>query len=377
MKRILMIFLPLTLALLLPACENYDDHPLYPASGFIAEGDYRGDYWPVDAWRSCHPSQVGMDPKMLKDLNEEIRLLLELQVDVRNFLIVKDGYIVAEQYYSEEYGQEDKHRIYSCTKSLVSACVGIAMEKGMIGSLDQKMLDFFPDHDIQEPSLEKSNITLEDLLTMTSGLEWYEMEYPYGDERNTYSQWANSGYGVNFVLNLPMSAVPGEEFAYSSGVSHVLSAIVQESSGMRCDSFAAQYLFSPLGITDYYWPVDEKGVAIGGSGVRLRPRDMARFGYLYLMQGKWNGEQLIPISWVESSGEAHVPRKYIPEAWYGYQFWVNEGYYSAVGYGGQWIMIVPGHNLVVVCNNAFDEGDNTQWNTPQRLLENYILPAFD
>lgn len=359
-------------------CENYDDDPVFPASDFIAKGSYEGAYWPTQAWRSCAPEEVGMDPKQLKELNAEIRLLLEMHVDFQSIVIVKDGYIVAEQYYSDDYGQDDLHRIYSCTKSLASAMIGIALEKGFIGSVDEKMVDFFPDHEFQNLTTDKENITLHHLLTMSAGLEWYELEFPYGDDRNTYRQWADGGYGIPFVLDLPTVATPGEEYSYNSGISHVLNGIVQKVSGIRADSFAMENLFTPLGIDDYYWPVDDDGIAFGGSGVRLTPRDMARFGYLYLMNGEWDGEQVVPESWVELSGQQHIARKYISDNYYGYQFWVsNKGHYSAVGYGGQWIMIVPQYNLVVVFNNRFEEGDNLQWNTPERLLETYIIPALN
>ena len=210
-------------------CENYDDDPRFPASDFIATGDYQGAYWPTEAWRSCSPKEVGMDPKKLKELNEEIRLLLEMQVDIHSLVIIRKGYIVAEQYYSEEYGPGDLHRIHSCTKSITSALLGISLGQGLLNSVDEKMLGFFPEYNIENLSVDKKNITLEHLLTMSSGLEWYEIEYPYGDSRNTYRQWYDSGALVKFVLDRPTIAAPGEEFSYSSGSSHVLSAVVEKA----------------------------------------------------------------------------------------------------------------------------------------------------
>ena len=284
---------------------------------------------------------------------------------------------MAEQYYSDEYGPDDLHRIYSCTKSLTSALLGIASGKGLLGGLDQKMTSFFPEYEIQNMSDDKEAISIEHLLTMSSGLEWYELEYPYGDERNTFRNWSDSGGGVKYVLDLPMAAVPGEEYTYNTGASHVLSGILQKVSGVRADSFAVDNLFGPLGIDQFYWPIDSDGVAYGGSGARLTPRDMARFGYLYLKNGNWDGEQIVPEAWVETSQQKHMPRKYIPDNYYGYQFWVSDyGSYSAVGYGGQWITIVPEHDLVVVFNNRFAEGDDLQWTTPERLLNTYIIPAL-
>jgi len=361
----------------LTGCENYDDDPIFPASDFISTGDYQGAYWPTGAWRTCEPKEVGMDPQKLKELNEEIRLLLEMHIDFQSIVIVKDGYIVAEQYYSEEYGREDLHRIYSCTKSLTSAMIGIALDKGLIGSVNDHMIDFFPEHVFENPSANKENITLHQMLTMSAGLEWYEMEYPYGDDRNSFRQWVDDGYRLGFVLDRPSVAAPGEEYSYSTGISHVLSGIVQRVTSMRADSFALQSIFTPLGIKDYYWPISNEGVAFGGSGVQLRPRDMAKFGYLYLMNGNWDGEQIVPEAWVEASRQKHMARKYIPDNYYGYQFWVSDyGLYSAVGFEGQWIMIVPQHNLVVVFNNRFEEGNDFQWTTPERLLNTYIIPSI-
>ncbi len=359
-------------------CEKYDDDPIFPASDFISEGNYQGTYWPTELWRECTPEQVGMDPLKLKELNEEVRLLLEMHIDVHSVLIIKDGYIVAEQYYSDDYGVDSLHRIYSCTKSITSALFGIAIEKGYLNGVEERMLDFFPDTEIQNRSDHKEDITLEDLLTMSSGLEWYEMDYPYGDDRNTFRQWIDQGAGVQFVLDRPMVAAPGYIYSYSTGSSHVLSGILQNATGVRSDSFALKHLFEPLGIDKYYWPVDGDGVAYGGSAMRLSPRDMARFGYLYLMNGVWEGKQIVPEEWVEVSQQKHIARKFIEDDYYGYHWWVSDyNTYSAVGYSGQWITVVPEHNLVVVFTNDFTEGDNLQWNTPERLLNTYIIPAIN
>ncbi|MCK5067732.1 MAG: serine hydrolase [Bacteroidales bacterium] len=378
LKHIILLMVAMLLLSHSSGCEKYDDHPIFPASDFISTGDYQGAYWPTEAWKKCDPEEVGMDPKKLKELNEEIRLLLEMHIEFQSILVVKDGYIVAEQYYSDDYGQDDLHRIYSCTKSLISAMIGIALERGLIRSVDDKMTEYFSDHEFQNLSADKENISLHHLLTMSAGLEWYEMDFPYDDDRNSYRQWADDGYRVGFVLDQTTIYAPGEEFSYNSGISLVLSGMVQEVTGIRTDSFALQNLLTPLGIDEYYWPINDEDIAFGGSGVRLTPRDMARFGYLYLKNGKWDGEQIVPETWIETSQQKHMPRKYIPDNYYGYQFWVSDfGLYSAVGYGGQWIMIVPEHNLVVVFNNRFEEGDDLQWSTPERLLNTYIIPAIN
>ena len=357
-------------------CENFDDDPVFPASDFISSGDYQGEYWPTEAWRQCAPEEVGMNPKKLKELNEEVRLLMDLHVKIHSVVIVKDGYIVAEQYYSDEYGTETIHPIASCTKSLTSALFGIASGKGLVNIEEDRMVDFFPEYVIENISGGKESITLEHLLTMSPGLEWYEIEYSYSDERNTYRQWIDNGGGVQFVLNRPMVASPGEEYSYNTGASHVLSAVLQKVTGIRADSFAMEHLFQPLGIGEVYWPADNRNVSYGGSAVKMTPRDMARFGYLYLKGGNWDGIQIMPEEWVEKSQQKHIKRKYIEDYYYGYLWWVSDhNTYSAVGYAGQWITIIPEHDLVIIFTNDFEEEESLQVYTPERLIETYILPA--
>jgi CubicO group peptidase (beta-lactamase class C family) len=358
-------------------CQKELDDQQFPSSELIASGQYMGDYWPTDGWRTCSPEQVGMDSEYLEEMNEEILVLKELHVDIHSVLIIKNGYIVAEQYYSDAFGQDSLHRIYSCTKSLVSALMGIAIDQGSISNVDEKMIDYFPEYTIDNMTEAKAEVTLEELLTMSAGLEWYELDYLYDDEKNTFNAWSSSEDKVKFVLDRPMVADPGEEYSYNTGISHVISAIIQKATGVRTDSFGVEMLFQPLGIDHYYWPVDNRGVAYGGNGVKLTPRDMAKFGYLYLKNGKWENEQIVPASWVEVSQQPHIKRKFIPDSYYGYQWWVSDELgYSAVGYAGQRITIMPEYELVVVFTNMFAEGNGLQESTPDRLLDTYIIPAI-
>ena len=255
--------------------------------------------------------------------------------------------------------------------------LGIAIEQGYIPGVNSTMTGFFPDYEIENLSDNKEKITLEHMLTMSAGLEWYEIEYPYDDDRNTFRQWVNSDDMVKYVLDQPTTASPGYEFSYNTGISHLLSAIIERSTGMRTDSFAYENLFTPLGIERFRWPHDAMGISFGGSSMRMLPRDMAKFGYLYLKNGWWDGEQIVPEEWVDVSQQKHIPRKYIPNDYYGYQWWVSDkNRYSAVGFAGQWITIVPDQDLVVVFTNQFEEGVDLQWSTPERLLETYILPSI-
>lgn len=371
------ITLALFIIIFVCSCEKENGNQPYPSSEFISKGYYSGDYWPTEGWRTCKPEEVGMNSEKLKELNEEILLLLKLHIDIHSVLIIKNGYIVAEQYYSDEYGPDSLHPVYSCTKSLTSALIGIAIDKQYIQDENILMTDFFPEYNIENLTNDKQKIALKHMLTMSAGLEWHELDYRYNDERNTFNQWASSDDRVKFVLDRPMTAVPGEKYTYNTGISHVLSAIIKKSTGVRADSFALENIFKPLGIERYYWPIDMHGVAYGGNGVRLLPRDMAKFGYLYLKKGMWNEEQIVPQEWVEISQMKLIKRNDIPDYYYGYHWWVsNENSYSAVGFGGQWITIFPGQNLVVVFTNQFTDGDDFQWSTPERLVKSYILPSI-
>lgn len=371
------ITLALFIIIFVCSCEKENGNQPYPSSEFISKGYYSGDYWPTEGWRTCKPEEVGMNSEKLKELNEEILLLLKLHIDIHSVLIIKNGYIVAEQYYSDKYGPDSLHPVNSCTKSLTSALIGIAIDKQYIQDENILMTDFFPEYNIENLTNDKQKIALKHMLTMSAGLDWHELDYRYNDERNTFNQWASSADRVRFVLDRPMTAVPGEKYTYNTGISHVLSAIIKKSTGVRADSFALENIFKPLGIERYYWPIDMHGVAYGGNGVRLLPRDMAKFGYLYLKKGMWNQEQIVPQEWVEISQMKLIKRNDIPDYYYGYHWWVsNENSYSAVGFGGQWITIFPGQNLVVVFTNQFTDGDDFQWSTPERLVKSYILPSI-
>jgi CubicO group peptidase (beta-lactamase class C family) len=147
---------------------------------------------------------------------------------------------------------------------------------------------------------------------------------------------------------------------------------------MKTDSFVQRKIFAPLNITNHYWLKDKNDITYGGNQLRLKPRDMAKFGYLYLKGGKWESDQIIPVEWVEESLQPHIARRYIPDYDYGYHWWVSENhYYAAVGYGGQWIYLIPEYDMVVVFTGQTDDDDSWQTSSPERLLRTYILPAVN
>jgi CubicO group peptidase (beta-lactamase class C family) len=281
-------------------------------------------------------------------------------LDVRSVLIVRNGYMVLEAYFYP-HRQDTVRGILSASKSFQSALVGIAIDKGYIESLDQKVLDFFPERTIANDDPRKQAMTLEHLLTMRSGLDWPEWSVPYGSSDNILWQMFESRDWVQFVLDRPMAAEPGAVFNYSTGASHLLSAILEKATGMRLRTFARTHLFEPLAISSAYWSSGPEGVDFGGGGLHIRSRDMAKFGYLYLEGGVWKRQQVVPTDWVEVS--VSVP-------YYGYQWWIlSNGGYAAIGHKGQRIVVMPDLDMVVVVSGEFSD------TASRYLVDAFIIPA--
>ncbi|MGD8968925.1 MAG: serine hydrolase, partial [Anaerolineae bacterium] len=176
---------------------------------------------------------------------------------------------------------------------------------------------------------------------------------------------------VQFTLDRRMEAEPGTRWTYNGGASHLLSAIVQETTGMTALEFAKEHLFGPLGISEVVWSGGNQGRNYGGSGLQMTPHDMAKFGYLYLNEGLWDGKQIVPAAWVEASTTNHSPT---PGVYYGYQWWVMPwaGYYSAIGARGQYIVVLPELDMVVVFTSDLPPEDQ---HIPLLLLAFYVVPS--
>jgi CubicO group peptidase (beta-lactamase class C family) len=258
-------------------------------------------------------------------------------------VVVRHGCIVFEAYPNQTYGPEDRHILYSVTKSITSALIGIAIEEGFIESVDQKVVDFFPDKTIANLDARKQKMTIEHLLTMSSGFEW---EGP-DDGHHTWGAAVRSGNPVQYILDQPMANEPGVEWYYNGGCSHLLSAILTKTTGYSTLDFAHEYLFKPLGIWSVRWPRDPQGIYYGGQDIWLTPRDMAKFGQLYLNNGIWEGKQVVPAEWVALSAETYFSYS---QGGYGYQWWTwpESGIYYASGAYDQRIYIVPDLDMVVV-----------------------------
>jgi len=300
-----------------------------------------------------------MDSQKLAEMLARIQ---EEKLNIHSLLIIRNGYLVSESYFGP-YQEDTRHELFSVTKSFVATLIGIALDKGYIDELDHRVLDFFPDGAFANLDRQKEDMTLEDVLTMRSGLDWKEGDPVYG--AMYYSlDW------VKFVLDKPMILPAGSQFNYCSGCSHLLSAILQLTTGMNTDDFAEQTLLKPLGISNVKWERDNTGIPIGGWGLQITPRDMAKLGYLYLQNGQWDGEQIVSTQWVKNATQTHTETD--GELGYGYQWWTYPSLaaYTALGRDGQTIFVIPEKDLVIVTTANMDNHDEIF-----RLIEEAILPA--
>ncbi len=263
--------------------------------------------------------------------------------ETHSLIVYQNDKLISENYF-EPFDANKPHYQYSVTKSFTSILIGIAIDKGYIQSVDQKLLDFFPEYtDVKNLDRRKKAITLKDLLAMRAGFKWDEWTYSYLDERNDANKLIRSSDMVKFMLDLPMADEPGSRFLYNSGATMLLSGIIQKVYGETAEEFAKEFLFKPLGINNWDWEQGAKGLSNSGWGLHLLPIDMASMGRLVLKQGNWEGQQLLPSQWIGESIRNRGNQ-------YGYQWWLGTagGSFSARGWGGQYIFIVPTHNMVIV-----------------------------
>jgi CubicO group peptidase (beta-lactamase class C family) len=325
-------------------------------------------YWPTNGWRSAAPEEQGMDSETLAQMVERIQ---QENLNIHSLLIVRNGYLVSELYvYPYSAGQV--HFIASVTKSVIGMLVGIAIQKGDIKDVQQPLFSLLPDQGVANLDDQKKAITLEDLLTMTSGLDCHENPAPGEAFMQASTNW------VQFMLDLPMVAQPGTKFSYCTGAIEVLSAVLQEATGMSTREFANQNLFASLGIgpiSEARWSSDPQGVTTGGYGLALTSGEMAKLGYLFLNQGQWDGKTIVPAAWVAASTASHANRGDKKE--YGYLWWIDpQGkWYAALGRAGQHIFVYPAENLVVVFTSDLPYTNDADLIPLQELLDQYILPA--
>lgn len=249
------------------------------------------------------------------------------------------------------------HDMKSVSKSVASLAVGIAIERGLIRSIDEPIFSFFPElSDLRTP--EKDRILLVHVLTMSMGLAWEEATAATGDFHNDEARMNMAWDPCGYVLGRPVTAPAGQEFFYNTGALRLVSAIIRKATGRPLDEFARETLFDPLGIADVAWD-RVRGDTDAGGGLRLRPREMAKIGQLVLAGGRWNDRQIVPKAWIETSTAPKLPAT--EGMSYGYLWWLGHTPYhgrevqwiGALGRGGQSIRIVPELDLVVAVTAGY------------------------
>jgi len=296
--------------------------------------------------------------------------------DINSIVVVKHGKILIEEYFN---GADPNalHDIRSAGKSLTSALVGIAIDKGLIKGVDERLLSYFPGVECSNDwDPRKDDITLNHVLSMSFGLA----------EPGEFPAWENARwYTVHWigdVLCQPIEYEPGSRFDYDSAAPALFGPIIEQVSGMSVGQFAKNFLFGPLGIEHYRWFILPGGQEYTGGGFQMRPRDMAKFGQLYLQKGTWNGEQLISKEWVEESTRTHLLADAQLDQYYGYYWWkemfpIDDRWietYFASGNGGNRIYVFPSEDLVaVITASAYDQSYGHR--QVRMMMNKYILPA--
>jgi CubicO group peptidase (beta-lactamase class C family) len=329
-------------------------------------------------WDTVQPDEAGFREAELQKLSADIRAGHFLNTHA--VLIERDGRLVYEQYFAgsdqiwggavanRTFVAASLHDLRSVSKSVTSALVGIALAKDFDQAVARPIRSFFPNRPLR-PQLDE--VKLRHVLTMTAGFEWNEMTVPYTDAQNDEGLMYSVKDPVGFVLARPLRDIPGARWYYCSGLTMILAGVVEQITGKPFDVFAREALFTPLGITNYEWlgsfDTDPR-MPSAASGLRLRARDLARFGSVYLHGGQWRGRQIVPAEWVQRSTQRQVSVGDLKANsskttftygmgsedanWgYGYQWWVGQmggvEFAAAVGLGNQRVFVVPAERLVV------------------------------
>jgi CubicO group peptidase (beta-lactamase class C family) len=352
----------------------------------------------ISGWETSSPEAQGIDKLVIDSIHREIQNGDYGLID--HFLLLRNGKIVADYHYNQDYEKISKdydtarhqynydhphwhpyynstplHSLQSVSKSVTSLLLGIAMDEGLVVALDSAIAPLFDDYSFAADNLKKS-ITLKNLLTMQSGIQWDENSSYADNKENNCTVMELSDDWIQYVLDRPMDTIPGTKFVYNSGVSVLLGKIVGIATGKRIDKWAEEKLFGPLGITEYYWKETPKGEIDTEGGLYLSAYDLAKIGYLMLNKGVWDDKQIVSKKWVEESIRPSV--QFDDQRGYGYQWWVPDyddkqvRIFAGNGYGGQYVMMAREYNMLVVFNgwNIHDRAEKSTWN----VLQDRILP---
>jgi len=340
------------------------------------------NYWPTTEWRIQGPAALGMDTEKLSELDPMIKTQYR---DLNGIVVVHKGCIVFEKYYNG-CDSNDTHHVASVTKSITSALIGIAIDAGYIKSVDEKVLNFFPEYNSGSNDVQKRAVTIRHLLTMTAPFPFTWK--PGGGMQEPLDRLRRQSNWVMYTLDLMGQKGRLGAFQYCTAGAHLLSAIITSATGKSAREFANERLFEPIGmkvipdckmksfgLEDVFgknlkgWIQDPNGNSTGGWGLALSPRDMARFGYLYLNDGIWNDKQLVSKTWIDESIAMNASK-------YGYMWWLYEEdgifAYLAMGDGGNAICCVPEKDLIIAISSKIVSKPRDIW----PLIKTCIIPSL-
>jgi CubicO group peptidase (beta-lactamase class C family) len=329
-----------------------------------------------DGWETASLTDVGIDSEKIADMMRDI--LGGNDKNIHSILLIKNGKLVFEEYFYE-YHRDKLHFLASVSKSITSILIGISIDQKVTAGVETRVYAFFPEYAGTRWIEQKYPITLQHILAMAAGVEWNAIKYSRRDPRHNTYQMYESDDPIGFVLARNLIETPGEKFYYNSGLTILLGGIVKNTSGLYIDEFAGQYLFAPMGITDYHWDKFQDGNIQTDGGLHLRPRDMAKIGYMILKNGKWKDRQIVSREWVAESTKKHIDA---PGIGYGYQWWIGKTIIDnqtikvlfASGHGGQKIFIIPQLDLVsVFTSRVFNSKGHSG---PEGFLLKYIIPSI-
>lgn len=355
--------------------------------------------WPTNGWTYSSPKVQLMNLDSLERLSAKLSSGDLGYID--GMLVIRNGEIIFEKSYSNPYDSLFKstktapgkynyydskwhpfykntnlHTLQSVSKSFTAAAIGIAIKNGIIPNIHAKLSNYLSDPNIDDDL--KDAITIKDILTMTTGIKWDEVSMPYTDTSSSCVKMEASENWVQYVLNQPMIFKPGEKWEYSSGATMLLSHIITEATGQDLAKYLEKNLFNILGIKDYFWKHTPTGLTDAEGGLYLTPKDLAKFGYLYLNNGKWEETQVLPHNWVSLNTDNPIDTPW-PALKYGYQWWLmpyGDGKMTllASGLGGQRLLVIPEYNIVAVFTgwNVYDKEALDSWWTMNRLINSVI-----
>lgn len=329
-------------------------------------------------WETSSPSAEHVNPDLLNSLTENIRN--GNLGEISSLIIIRNNKLIYEQYFGTMTA-DSLHTIYSVTKSFTSTMIGKLIDDRILAGVELNLLGLFTQYEsVLNMSTEKEAITLEHVLQMRAGFQWNELSVSYSHRLNIYSDLYASTDPYKFTLDQPMEALPGTIFRYNTGCTMLLGSIISRLTGMNVVQYAFNTIFEPLNITQYQWnPWPASDEIPVGSGLRMKPTDMAKLGQLYLNGGTWNGERIISQNWIDRSTQKY---SLFPWGGYGYQWWllnfqINDRQVTvprATGYGDQFVYYIDELNMVVAFTS---ENYDNPTNFDVDIMEYYIIPAAE